>query len=73
MEGQMEPAPPGETTEEWWRDSKTTIDYIPGESVRTLHGRQLEDGSWEYAIVQWWYGNPTLLMVFKDGEITFEV
>lgn len=37
-------------------------------NVMSVHVK-LEEGHWQYAIARWWYGEPHVLVVFKDGRI----
>ncbi len=61
--------------DDWWRDSLTEICtfHIPtggGDShVCSLHGRPIDFGPWEYAIIQWWHKSPTLWLSWRSDHI----
>ena len=60
---------------EWWREESTQICefYVPvgngGSHVLTLHGRKLESGEWEHAILQWWHKSPTLWLSWTGDKV----
>jgi hypothetical protein len=54
---------------EWWMNKQYWIKTLSGECCSTteLMGKQEEDGSWIYALVQTAHGRVSLRAVFKNG------
>jgi len=54
---------------EWWheRDSEIGDFEIKDEFYRSIHARETDEG-WEYAIVHWHFGTPSLMCLLKNGK-----
>jgi hypothetical protein len=57
-------------SDEWWRDA-LLLEIIPAgdAGLMDVRARQDDQGCWEYAIVWWRYQQPTLLYLFRDGQV----
>ena len=64
------PLPKEDTMGQWWMNKQYWIKTMSGECCSTteLMGKQEEDGSWLYALVQTAHGQTSLKALFKDGK-----
>jgi hypothetical protein len=56
----------------WYEDDDNMLFELENSlshGITNLMGHQLEDGIWEYAIVHWWYGSCTPIVLFHNGKV----
>ncbi len=59
---------------EWWALESTRIKDILNDDrgIATLHGTMI-NGIWEYVIVFWSNGVPSLNLHFREGIVLFDI
>lgn len=59
----------------WYKDDCNEL-YVIENDIRSgitkLMGHRLEDGTWEYAVIHWWYHSCTPLVIVRDGKVVRE-
>jgi|GEM_PF-6897059 len=59
---------------EWWRDQSTILKNLVEDDrgISSLHCKMI-NGIFEYAIVWWFHGTPTLNLYFVEGIVQFDI
>lgn len=57
--------------DEWWQNQENFVAHMSTsleDGLEHIYGRKLESGEWEYAIVRWYYGCPSLECLLRSGK-----
>lgn len=58
---------------EWWCDTECLAGLQSSDAgLMDVRARQDDQGRWEYAIVWWWYQQPTLRYILRDGQVVYD-